>query len=233
MKYLAIIPARAGSKRIKDKNIKNLAGKPLIYYTINAAKESILSKEENRIYISTDSEKIKLIAEDLGGNVPYLRSEEFANDTACSFGFIKEMVDFVSEDAEFPENIILLQPTSPLRRSEDIDNAIRKFEESKSDFLVSITQVMEHPYYFYRINDGVLIPFTEEYEDELFRSQELEEVYRLNGAIYIANTKEYLSRKTFLTPETDYYVMPKNRSIDIDNEDDWRLAEFLLKRSES
>jgi CMP-N-acetylneuraminic acid synthetase len=226
IKYLAIVPARSGSKRIKDKNIKIINGKPLIYYTIKEAKKSKYLKDN--IYLSTDSRRIADIGLKYGVKVPFLRRKRFAKDTSPTYELILEYMDYFKRNDIDIKNIILLQPTSPLRTSEDIDNAIKKYERLKASFLVSISPMAEHPYYFYKKKGDFIRPvFNKKYIVK--RSQDLEKVYRINGAIYIANAERYLETKSFLTSETIYYEMPRERSIDIDDEFDLKIIECLIR----
>ncbi len=227
MKYLAIIPARGGSKRIKNKNIKLLNDKPLIYYTINSALNSRLKKYG--IYVSTDSRRIAEISKDLGAQVPFLRAKKHAKDKSSSYGLVKEYIDYFTNLGATSENIILLQPTSPLRSSGDIDSAIKKFEKLKSKSLISITEAKENPYYLFKKRGNTLTPFLNK-KYQFKRSQDLKSIFKINGAIYIIRTDIFLKERKIFINNTAFYEMPWNRSIDIDEQSDWDLVEILMKK---
>lgn len=226
MKPLVIIPARGGSKGIPDKNIKLLSGKPLIHYTIEAALE-IFPKE--RIIISTDSLKIKECAEQLDIEVPFLRPDHLATDTSTSYDVILHSMDFaIKNHIEF-DTVILLQPTSPFRKSKHIKEAISLFS-SDIDMIVSVTESDENPYYslFEETNAGYLIKSK---EGNFTRRQDCPLVYKYNGAIYIINAeslkKSSLNQFKFIRK----YVMKKIESIDLDTELDWLLAEIIAQKN--
>ena len=226
-KFLTIIPARKGSKRIKEKNIKLLNGKPLIYYTITAALKSKAGKYP--VIVSTDSRKIAKQSEEFGAKVPFFRSAELATDHASSVGLVLECLDYYKKRGEEFEIIIMLQPTSPLRTAQDINEAIKKFNDKKFDALVSVAGVSEHPELMYRVKGEVLESINSEKCYCFKRSQEMSKLYRINGAIYIIKASEFINTKSFIIDRTGYYEMPFERSIDIDEPADFRLAEFFLK----
>ena len=221
-KFLTIIPARSGSKRLKNKNILELAGKPLIKWTIDAALNSIFVG--HHCYISTDCEKIKSIAEGCGAKVPFLRPPALASDEASTFDVIKHMIDNLDESFD---NVLLLQPTSPLRTCEDIDQAIQQWLESNFKAIVSITEQNSHYDWQVTFNSqNRLLTYPEPNK----RSQDFETHYILNGAIYFSTIEYFLKNKGFLGSDTGVFLMDQNKSLDIDTSMDFKLAELLLEK---
>ena len=230
MKILAIIPARGGSKGVPRKNIKNLYGKPLIAWTIECAKNS---KYLTKIIVSTDDEEIAKISEVCGAEVPFLRPLQFAKDNSPTIDSILHAIEFFEEKGEFFDIIVLLQPTSPLKITLDVDKSINQLinnHEAKS--LGSVDEPNHPPYWSMSIKNDFLVPA---FGQELFekRRQDLPKTYMPNGAIFIAYTDELKKYKTFYTPKTTYYTMTSDRSIDIDTEFDFELAEFYMGRREN
>lgn len=209
---LIIIPARSGSKRLKNKNLLALSGKPLITYTIDAAKKCNIPNK--MIYVSTDSEEIKKIAENNGVNVPFLRSKKNSSDEATSIDMIKEVIGY------FPnirfESITLLQPTSPLRTYKHIDEAFDIFDQNGKN-IISVTEALfnNHTYTMNKLNDSMV-----KYEIS-------EKVYSINGAIYII--KNDLIDLNNYTNDFLPYIMEKIESIDIDYKSDFILAEQIIE----
>jgi CMP-N,N'-diacetyllegionaminic acid synthase len=223
---LAIIPARGGSKGVPRKNIKNLAGKPLIYYTIKAAKES---KYIDRIIVSTDDEEIAEVALKYRAEVPFLRPEELATDKAKAIDNYIYTINKLNEiNNEVIKEFIVLQPTSPLRTSSDIDNAIKVFYENKADTVISVVKAEHPPTWYKKINDkGVLedyFPFV----DNSLNRQEAVETYLPNGAIYIFNYEALINNYGYYNSKTYPYIMKQENSIDIDTLLDFKLAELLI-----
>ena len=183
---IAIIPARKNSKRIKNKNIKNFYGKPIISYAIKYAKESKLF---DRIIVSSDSKKIIKIAKNFGAEAPFVRPKKFSTDKASHSDTIFHALEWLYKNEGYnPGQIMLLQPTSPLRSIEDIHQSIIKLRTSKASSLVSVTESHHHPYLMNKIIDNRLIPFvpTGNFPGmESIRRQELPGAYFVNGAIYI------------------------------------------------
>ena len=220
---IAIIPARSGSKGIPNKNIYKLIGRPLIDYTIKAALESNCFE---RVIVSTDCKKIAKIAEECGAEVPFLRPESLAGDTAKSIDAVLDVLDRLADKYQ---TCCLLQPTAPLRSAEDIQAAIQSFESSGKDALVSVSRFEEpHPYKLKIIEAGNLKPFINGKESEVPR-QLLPQCYCLNGAIYLNKVKFLEENRTFFAKETEAFLMPEERSVNIDTKLDLILAEVLLK----
>ena len=226
-KILAIIPARGGSKGIPRKNIKDLAGKPLIAWTIQAAQES---RALDRIIVSTDDEEISQVSHKFGAEVPFLRPSELASDTAKSIDVVLHLLNKLAEDEHyFPDAVMLLQPTSPLRRSTDILAVIKLLQENETaDAVISVSQV-EHPISWLKEMDpdGKLNPLVE--TSPIFRRQDAKQVYELNGSIYLLKTAAIQKEQTFLPKNTYGYVMPFENSIDIDSPLDFRIAEMIVR----
>ncbi len=213
-KNLCIIPARGSSKRLKNKNIYPLLGKPLILYTIESALKSSLFK---RIVVSTDSEKIKEIAEKEKVEV-IKRPEKLSRDKAKTESAVFHVLKKLKEEFDY---IFLLQPTSPLRDEEDIKKAFEKIKKEKKDFLVSVTD-FEKPFKW-------AIAKKEKYYGFYFKKNFRKKIYLPNGAIFIAKYKAFLKEKTFYGKKLTIYYMPKEKSIDIDTLYDLKYAEFILK----
>ncbi|CDU11024.1 acylneuraminate cytidylyltransferase family protein [Vibrio coralliirubri] len=224
-KVVAFIPARGGSKRLPRKNVLPLAGKPLIEWAINAAQNSHYIDE---VIVSTDDQEIADISLKIGVNVPGLRPEELASDTATTESALFYTLNKFSHDADV---VIILQPTSPLRTAQHIDEALELFCDKSAFSVVSVTPCEHPPLWSNTLPDdysmeNFLRP------EALKRSQDLGEFYRLNGAVYIFDThklKEF--GKICYTNKSYAYVMDNYVSIDIDNKIDFELAEFFMKKS--
>lgn len=226
---LAIIPARGGSKGVLRKNIKLLSGKPLIEWTIEAAKNS---KYVDRIVVSTEDEEIRNIAIDHGAEIPFLRPKELAKDDTPSVEAILFTVKKLTEDEKKKYDFILvLQPTSPLRNGKHIDEAVESLMESQEKFncLISVTE-LEHPVYWNRtVNMNKELKNFIEYDKNVnYRRQDFKKIYRLNGAIYLIQIDTLIKYRNFETKNTMAYIMDRKCSIDIDSIDDIELAEYYL-----
>ena len=228
MKSIAVIPARSGSKGLKDKNIKLLNGKPLIWYSIQAA---ISSGCFHEVMVSTDSEKYAEIARECGASVPFLRSDEMSTDKASSWGTVQEVLDNFKDLGKEFDTVMLLQPTSPLRTSEDIKNAFAILEEKNADSVVGVCEMDHSPLWSNvlpenRCLDGFIRPEVKESSGR----QSLPTYYRINGAIYLTKVTEALG--TNLYSDSGYaYIMEQAKSIDIDTELDFKMAEFLIQNN--
>ena len=227
MKILAIIPARSGSKGLKDKNIKDLCGLPLCAYTINAAKESGIFEE---IHFSTDSRKYADIAEKYGASVPFLRDSELASDTASSWDVIKAVIAKYEAMERHFDAMMLLQPTVPFRSAEDIRSALELLESKNANAVVSVTEPDHSPLWCAPLPaDGNMYVFHERFR-HLTARQKLEKHYSLNGAVYLARIP-YLKSCSDLYEDRCYaYVMPRERSFDIDGQLDFDICKFMMNR---
>lgn len=225
MKKIAIIPARSGSKGLKDKNIKLLNGKPLIAYTIEAAIKSNMFDE---IMVSTDSELYANIAKEYGASVPFLRSNDLSSDTASSWDAVKEVLDNYSSKGEHFDVVALLQPTSPLRTEEDIINGFNLFCEKKANTVVGVSEVDHSPLWSNTLpEDNSMESFIREDVLNLPR-QKIDTYYRINGALYIVKTSHLLSTQNIYAHKSYAYIMDKRKSVDIDDEFDFQVAKVLL-----
>lgn len=224
MKNIAVIPARSGSKGLKDKNIKLLNGKPLIAYSIEAALRSGIY---DCVHVSTDSEKYAEIAREYGAEVPFFRNPKLSSDTATTWDAMRFVLNEYHKRGKNFDTITVLQPTSPLRTWEDIQNAYDMFVQKQADSVIGVCE-MEHSPLWSNVlpEDGCLNGFMR--EEVNGPRQRLPEYYRVNGAIYIIET-EFLVQNGNLYGEHGYaYVMPKERSVDIDDEMDFALAKCYL-----
>ena len=225
MKNIAIIPARSGSKGIKDKNIKLMNGKPLLAYSIEAAKESGVFDE---IMVSTDSQKYADIAIQYGANVPFLRSEENSSDNSGSWEAVLEVLSNYRDMGRSFDAICLLQPTSPLRTGNDIAEAYRTFRENDVNALTSVCEVDHPPMWMMTLGKDKMLTEFKKRSDDAPR-QALDTYYRLNGAIYIRQI-EYSADEICLKDDKEIaYIMDKKRSVDIDDAFDFAISEYLIK----
>jgi CMP-N,N'-diacetyllegionaminic acid synthase len=226
VRNIAIIPARSGSKGLKDKNIKLLNGKPLIAYTIEAA---INSKQFDEIFVSTDSERYAQIASKWGANVPFLRSEDLSSDTASSWEVVKEAIISYKEMGEEFDSVTLLQPTSPLRNEKDIINSFSVMSSKDANAIVAVCELDHSPLWANTLpDDHSLSGFLNK---ELVQTprQNLPTYYKINGAIYIVKTDYLISTDNIYKEKCFAAVMSKENSVDIDDIVDFKIAEALIK----
>ena len=227
MRNIAIIPARSGSKGLKDKNIKELCGKPLIAYTIEAA---IKSGQFDEVMVSTDSAHYAEIAKKFGASVPFLRSKETASDTASSWSMVEEVLQKYSQIGKNFDTFCLLQPTSPLRGAENIREAYELYKEKASFAVVSVCETEHSPLWSGNLPaNHEFIDFVSETSTK--QRQAGKKYYRLNGAIYIVDIERFCKEKFLYTRGSFAYIMSQNQSVDIDTEIDFYLAEVLLEHN--
>ena len=224
LKILALIPARAGSKGIKNKNIVDLAGKPLIAYSIEAAKES---RYIDKIVVSTDGIEIAGTAKQYGASVPFLRPEELAKDTSKTIDAVLHCIDTLNQKGEHYDVLCLLQPTEPMRTTEDIDRAIERFIENDKAGLASISEVDDHPILVRSVDENGRMKSLL-HVNSTCRRQDMPQYYRINGAIYI-NLVTELSPDTSFNDNPIPYIMDKRHSIDIDDMDDLLRVELYIR----
>ena len=219
---LGIIPARGASKGVPRKNIRIVGGRPLIAWTIDAARQS---KYLDRVVVSTDDTEIAEVARGFGADVPFLRSAELAADDTPGIEPVLHAVDLLPDH----DYIVLLQPTSPLRTAEDIDGCIELCVSSKAPAAASVCRVEKSPYWMYTLErDAKMRPLLDKTPLASCR-QDLPPVYVLNGAVYVAGTRWLKNAREFVTADTAGYVMPCARSLDIDTELDLKIADALLR----
>jgi CMP-N,N'-diacetyllegionaminic acid synthase len=219
MRILAVIPARGGSRRIKKKNIKNFLGKPLIYWTISIAKSC---SSLNKVIVSTDSVEIAKTALKYGCEVPFMRPKNLAKDNTPG------ILPAIHASMIFPEYdwVMLLQPTSPLRSKSDILEVIKIAKKYKNKSIISVSKSLSHPEWIFTIDKKKLMkPIIKKKINH--QSQNLQNFYTINGSIYLIKSDVLKKSKSFIQKDTIPYIMPISRSIDIDNQLDWIMAEYF------
>jgi len=222
MSVLAVIPARGGSKGLPGKNIRELRDRPLIAWSIVEALKSV---HVTRVVVSTDDPEIASVARQWGAEVPFMRPADLASDDAPGVAPALHAI------GHFPEYdwVLLLQPTSPLRTAADIDECIDLALRLEAPSVVSVCEARDNPNWMFHLGaDGVMLPITE--GDVKLQRQSLDATFSLNGALYLAQTAWINSERAFISPQTIGFVMPLERSVDIDTELDWQWAEFLLQK---
>ena len=224
MKPLIVIPARGGSKGVPRKNIKVLGDKPLIQYTIDAAKGVF---DDEFICVSTDDFEIKSVVEQFGLKVPFLRPNELASDTAGTYEVLLHAISYYESKGYFPDTLILLQPTSPFRTSAHIKEALKLYHES-IDMVVSVKETKANPYYilFEEDRNGYL---KKTKEANFTRRQDCPKVWEYNGAIYIINVKALKECAISQFTKVCKFEMDETSSHDIDTLLDWKIAEIILQ----
>jgi CMP-N,N'-diacetyllegionaminic acid synthase len=228
MKFLYLIPARGGSKGIPGKNIKKLAGKPLIHYSIELARKVA---QDDDICVSTDDSKITSCVEELNLSVPFTRPDELATDNAGSYEFIMHAIEFYEKQGKTYDAVVLLQPTSPLRTEKHLKEMLALYQ-ADMDMLVSVG-IAEH--------NPICVSFIENKQGHLQRlfgeestlRQEVPEVYNYNGAIYIMNVQSLKAGSYNSFKNTHKYIMDSESSLDLDTTFDWELMEFIIGRKKT
>jgi CMP-N-acetylneuraminic acid synthetase len=222
---LALIPARGGSKGLPRKNILPVGGKPLIAWRIESA---LACNAIDRVIVSTDDEEIADVARRFGADVPFLRPPEIAQDETPMLDVTLHLLDWLTEDADY---LLLLQPTSPLCGADDLQNAITLARQKNANAVVSVAEVSKHPYWMKTINpDGYLQNFLPEAQTPI-RRQDLPVAYALNGAIYLIRPEILRAERTFVPAQTLPYIMPPERSLDVDSAWDLQLVNLILQNS--
>lgn len=226
MEIIAIIPARGGSKGLPGKNIRPLYGKPLIAYTIE---EALKSKNIRRVIVSTDDHEIAELSIKYGAEVPYLRPAELASDYSPTIDTVIYAINKMKEVENYiPDYVCLLQCTTPLKTAVHIDGAIEKLIDSGMDGIVSVCESEAHPYWMQVFNGEKLEPFIGQ-DIKILRRQDLPEVYKFNGAIWVVKTQNLLEEKSLIVKNQTGYIMNIEDSVDIDTEADFKYAEMLIK----
>lgn len=223
---LAIIPARGGSKGLPGKNIRMLKGKPLIAYTIEAA---LASQYITRVIVSTDDEEIAKISIQYGAECPFMRPKYLASDESLGIDAIKYTIEKIEENENLKiDRFIILQPTSPLRTTRDIDNSIELFNSKDADSVISYCKE-SHPIKWHKYIDAEG-NFENIFEDKIKNRQDERPSYYPNGAIFIFKRK-ILLHNSYYTDRSFPYIMDRTKSVDIDDMDDFNYAEFLLGKN--
>lgn len=220
---LAIIPARGGSKGVPRKNIRLLGGKPLIAWSIEEAKKS---KYIDHLILSSEDDEIISVAKQYGCDVPFKRPTELASDDTAGI----EPVIHALNQLKAYDYVVLLQPTSPLRTVEDIDQAIEQSIKSGKS-CVSVTEASQSPFWMYMLDPDLSLKYVIEQQNIPLRRQEAKSVYVLNGAVYVSSCENIIKNKSFLMNDTVGYVMSREKSIDIDDEIDFQICEIWLKQN--
>lgn len=221
----AIITARGGSKGVPRKNVRDLCGRPLIAYTIDAARQCSLI---TRTIVSTDDEEIRLVSSAGGADIVD-RPEQFSRDDSSSQDAVRHVIEKLSRTSIAPEYIVLLQPTSPCRTGQHITECLNLFFAGSFCSAISVSEAEHHPYKMFTIDSNSLLPLFNVEGLHLPR-QKLPLVYRQNGAIYFVQTSLFMQHNTFFIPAVMPYIMKSSDSIDIDNEHDFTLASVALRQ---
>ena len=227
MDVIAVITARGGSKGIPGKNLRAAGGKPLIAWTIEAA---LQSRMLSGVILSTDDAAIAGTGREWGAEVPFIRPAELAQDHSDHISVMAHALDWLKTAKQTtPDYVMLLQPTSPLRTTEDIDTAIHIAQERNADAVVSVCEADKHPYLCKSITeDGTLTDFVSA-DIVYLRRQDLPPAYALNGAIYLNRPEVLLRERTFTPPGTCAYIMPPERSLDVDTPWDLHVVDLILR----
>lgn len=220
--FLAIIPARGGSKRLPRKNVLLLSGKPLVVWSIEAA---LKSHYIDRLIVSSDDEEILTLAEENGAEA-LLRPQQLATDEASTLDVIGHVLDSIEDEYDY---IVLMQATSPLRTAQHIDEAIKQLSDTNADSVISVSKAEHNPLWANVLPaDGAMKGFIKD-DVEGKRSQDLDTYYRLNGALYILGTQKFRTAKSLMYDKSYAYIMPIEASIDIDSLYDFICAEAVIK----
>ncbi len=225
MKTLVLLPARGGSRGIPHKNIRLLGGKPLIGYAIETARQVA---DDEDICLSTDDEAIARMAERYGLKVPFLRPAELATDTAGTYDVILHALDHYRRRGMEYDTLILLQPTSPFRRAEDVRRCMARYERGDCEMVVSVRQAAANPYYDCVEPDRAGYLHPSKGDGHYTRRQELPPVYQYNGAVYVMQVAALRERSYTAFQRVGFVEMDPLRSLDLDTPLDWRMAELLL-----
>lgn len=227
MKNIAIIPARSGSKGLKDKNIRLLNGKPMLAYSIEAA---IKSRVFDCIYVSTDSEIYADIGSKYGAEIPFLRSEQLSTDTAKSWDVVLDALFRYENLGKQFDMVALLQPTSPLRDAEEIRNAYEEYKDKKAKAVVSVCEMEHSPLWSNTLPENLSMDQFVKPQDNQAR-QRLQTYYRINGAIYMVDIMFLKQDMNIYRKGCFAYIMDDRKSIDIDTQLDFDMAELLMNRN--
>ncbi len=226
-KIIALIPARGGSKGLPRKNIALLSGKPLIVWTIEEAKKS---KYIDKLYVSTDDKEIAGIVQSFGAEIPFIRPRSLSGDEVRCIDVVLHCIDFMENRNESYDILVLLQPTSPLRITKDIDDAILFLVEKKAGAIISVSEC-EHPPQKANVlpADGSMENFIKETNLNKNR-QELDTYYRENGSVYVANLDYIKKQKSFYGKKSFAFITLVEHSVDVDSKLDLGFCEYLLRK---
>lgn len=232
-RVLVVIPARGGSKGLPKKNILKLCGKPLVAWPIIKAKES---KYVDNILVSTDDLEIAKESEKHGASVPFIRPAELAIDTATTISVVEHALEYFKSIGESYDYLVLREPTSPLTEASDIDEALEILESKRaiSDSIVSVCKVeVAHPFFDVIVRDnGTIKPFMYPNFSQACRRQDITELYFFEGSLYISDVNTLVKERTFYHNRTLAYIVPRYKSLEIDEKIDLILAEAILNNIE-
>jgi CMP-N-acetylneuraminic acid synthetase len=223
-KNVCLIPAKGASTRLPMKNILKINDKELIYYGIHAALSSKLFDDE--VYVSTELEEIRTVAKKYSAKAPYLRDAKLSIDPA---GVVEVALDFFQHLPEFKlyDNLFIILPTAPMIEADDLVNAFSVFNRSDAKCLMSVSETEHNAQRALFIRNNSIVPLSE--EGMLKKSQELETTYHINGTVTIIDIKTFLEKKTYHLNPTTAYVIPREKSVDIDTKLDYQWAKFLME----
>ncbi|MFA4971014.1 MAG: acylneuraminate cytidylyltransferase family protein [bacterium] len=229
---LSLITARGGSKGIPRKNVLDVGGKPLIAWSIEAA---LQSRASLRVVVSTDDEEIAQISLKYGAEVPFVRPAELATDTSDHMSVVIHALEWLKTNESYvPDYVLVLQPTSPMRTSQDIDGAVELAYKNEADGVVSVCETHHHPYLLSNIDsDGILVDYLERSPaagSSNIRRQDMPPVYFQNGAIYLTRREVLIAARTLTPPKTYPYIMPASRSLQIDDQWELEMIDMLLSK---
>lgn len=227
MNILAIIPARSGSKGLKNKNIKLINGKPLIAWSIS---QVLASKHVSQVYVSTDSQTIADISKSYGAQIPFIRPAYLAEDDTPTSDVILHTIEELTKQGKVFSHVMLIEPTSPLRETSDIDAAIEELlNKSYAKSIVGISKVeSQHPSFCVSLTSDNLLRSKNDFI--VLRRQDINELYFYDGSIYLSEIHTYIDKKNFYHEHTLGYIMPKYKSFEIDDEIDFDIVEMLMKK---
>jgi CMP-N,N'-diacetyllegionaminic acid synthase len=233
-RVLALVPARGGSKGLPGKNLRALAGQPLVAWPVKAALASVMV---DKVIISTDDPAIAAAAQAAGATVPFMRPPALASDTASSMDVVRHAIDSLRASGESFDYVVMLEPTSPLTEGSDVDAALQRLHTSRSvaDAIVGICKVeATHPEYDVRKStQGVITPYAVPDFKSLRRRQEIEELYFLEGSLYISAVPEFLSKGSFYHERTMGYEVPREKSLEVDELVDFICIEAIINHRQT
>lgn len=225
---VGLIPARGGSKRLPHKNLLPLAGRPLLAWTVEAARTA---RHLDRVVLSTDDDELAAIGREYGADVPFARPAELASDTAATVDVVLHALRTLQAQGEHYDYVVILQPTSPLRTAQDIDGALELAQEKQADAVIGVCETDHPPEWSNTLPDDLSMAGFFRPGIRGTRSQDLPKSYRLNGAVYVYRCDRLLAEGSLVMDDNSYaYVMPRERSVDIDSAIDFEIAQLFLQR---
>lgn len=227
MKILAVVTARGGSKGLPGKNVRDFCGKPLVAWAVEAA---LSAKLVDHVVVSTDDQEIADAAKMAGGDVPFMRPAELANDTASSIDVVLHAIDWLAERGQTFNIVVMVEPTSPLRMGTDIDAALRQMIDGKAPAIAGICEAeCTHPAFMFRLEENSrMVSYTGQQPNSL-RRQDLDATYYLEGSVYASLIPVLREKRGYYHADTIGFVVPKWMAVEIDDIDDFIMAEALFK----